>query len=279
MSAMTRSLLTRLPDIVARSAVRASEAMHTLGVKPGPLNEACTPAPEAGAWPRIDEEPTRLQTGHDLALLLNSLIASPQRPSLRGQVGFLWLRATPSEPLSATRDAPGGKPDLEDITLGQAWLSDLAVRLFVARELLAPSALLVLTPTTGLGNCIPLMLKAVMGCEPFRVTSANADSSPLVLACQRPASPAPRVPARAPHHIPSLAQCLSETHHNDRTAVVMRPGADILNLQASWAGDWLLTDPDPSRIRTLRSQLDRQAWALPARFSNRGVQEPVAAWG
>ena len=59
----------------------------------------------------------------------------------------------------------------------------------------------------------------------------------------------------------------------------MRPGADILNLQASWAGNWLLTDPDPSRIRALRNQLDRQAWALPARFPGRGVQEPVAAWG
>ena len=78
-------------------------------------------------------------------------------------MGFLWLRAAPSEPVTDATAMPAGTLAASDLALSQAWLSDLALRLFVARELLAPSALLVLTPATGLGPCIPLMLKTVLG--------------------------------------------------------------------------------------------------------------------
>ena len=82
---MSRSLLNRLPDILAHAAVRASEALHALGVRPGHSTMAWSypPVHHVAHAPRshAGDESTRLQTGHDLALLLNSLIISPQRPS------------------------------------------------------------------------------------------------------------------------------------------------------------------------------------------------------
>ncbi|QCB47494.1 hypothetical protein [Hydrogenophaga sp. PAMC20947] len=278
---MTRSLLNRLPDILARAAVRSSEALHALGVKPGQPATDWLPfrSPSACAWSPPDGESTRLQTGHDLALLLNSLIASPQRPSLRGQVGFLWLRATPSQPLTDARGAPTGALSSGNLALGQSWLSDLALRLFVARELLAPSALLTLTPTIDLGPCIPLMLKTVLGCEPFRMTSGGPDGNPVVLACRTSSAHGQR-PATLPRHqIPTLIQCLRDTPITGRTALVMRPEPGILGLQPAWWGDWLLTDPDPAAIHALRNRLNHQTWASPPRLGTRGAREPAAAWG
>jgi hypothetical protein len=278
---MSRSLLNRLPYILARAAVRSSEALHALGVKPGQPAAECLPFWSRSAHDSIppDDESTRLQTGHDLALLLNSLITSPQRPSLRGQVGFLWLRATPSQPLTDARGAPTGALSASDLALSQAWLSDLALRLFVARELLPPSALLVLTPTSGLGTCIPLMLKTVLGCDPFRVTTGDPDGNPVVLACRTASAPGLR-PATLPRHqIPTLTQCLRDTPVTGRTAMVMRPGPGILDLQPAWWGDWLLTDPDPVAIRALRSRLSHRAWDSPPSLGVRGAREPAAAWG
>lgn len=278
---MTRSLLNRLPDILAHAAVRSSEALHALGVRPGqsPMAWAYHRSDDASVQSRAAEASTRFQTGHDLALLLNSLIAGPQRPSLRRQVGFLWLRAAPSETVGDSRAAPAGTLGAHDLALSQAWLGDLALRLFVARELLAPSALLVLTPATGLGPCIPLMLKTVLGVEPVCVPNTAPDGPPTVLACRLSTTPHLRTVPLPRHQTPSLAQYLHDTPVTGRTAMVLRPGTSFQQLQPAWSGDWLLTDPDPAEIRALRSQLDRRAWALPPRVGSRGVQEPVAAWG
>ena len=278
---MSRSLLNRLPDILARAAVRSSEAMHALGLRPGASTLAWSTrqADDEGALALPDDGATRLQTGHDLALLLNSFIHNPQHPSLRGQVGFLWLRAEPSQPLAQATASPAGTPPTPDIALRQACLSDLALRLFVARELLAPSALVAVTPAPDLGTCIPLMLKTVFGNDPFRVATGAHGAGPTVLACRPASTPGARPALASRLHSPSLAQCLHETPAMGRTAVVMRPGADILDLQAAWSGDWLLTDPEPDAIRTLRGQWSQRAWARPSRFTSRIAREPGTAWG
>ena len=277
---MSRSLLNRLPDILGRAAVRASEAMHALGVQPGHSTLAWSTRQSTRGDPLEDQEdePVRLQTGHDLALLLNSLIVSPQRPSLRGQVGFLWLRAEPGQPLAGATATSMGRPAISDFALSQACLSDLALRLFVARELLAPSALLALTPTTGMGPCIPLMLKTVLGSDPFRVTTGAHGAGPTVLACRKASTPGPRPALASRLHSPSLAQCLRDTPARGRTALVMRPGPGILELQSAWQGDWLLTDPAPEAIRALRGELHQLAWARPPLTGSRNVREPTAAW-
>lgn len=279
---MSRSLMNRLPDILARAAVRASEAMHALGVRPGHSSMAwSTRQPthaRACATEQPDHESVRLQTGHDLALLLNSLIISPQRPSLRGQVGFLWLRSEPSQPLAEVTAGQAGAVAASELALSQAWLGDLAMRLFVARELLAPSALLALTPVAGMGPCIPLMLKTVLDSDPSRVTTGAHGAGPTVLVCRKASTPGVRPAPVTRLHSPSLAQCLRDTQSMGRTALVMRPEAGILELQSAWQGDWLLTDPAPDTTRSLRGQLHQRAWARPPLIAERSVREPAAAW-
>ncbi len=278
---MTRSLLNRLPDILAHAAVRSSEALHALGVRPGqsPMAWAYHRSNDACVQSRSAEASTRFQTGHDLALLLNSLIAGPQRPSLRRQVGFLWLRAAPSETVGDARATPAGTLGASDLALSQAWLGNLALRLFVARELLTPSALLVLTPTTGLGTCIPLMLKTVLGVEPVCVPNTTPDGPPMVLACRLSATPNLRSAPLPRHQVPTLAQYLRDTPPTGRTAMVLRPTPGILELQSAWWGDWLLTDPEPTAIRALRSQLTQRAWEASRPHGARSVRESIASWG
>lgn len=277
---MTRSLLNRLPDILAHAAVRSSEALHALGVRPGQSTMAWAYHPTSGGNVQnlSTEGSTRLQTGHDLALLLNSLIAGPQRLSLRRQVGFLWLRAEPSEPMKGAQATPVGTLDAGDLALSQAWLSDLALRLFVARELLAPSALLVLSPVSGLGACIPLLLKTVLGCDPVMLRNPAPNGPPMLLACRLSNVAHPRTTPLSRHQVPPLAQYLRDTPVTGHTALVMRPGPGLLELQAAWSGDWLLTDPDPATVLALRKQwvpalsLD----APPPRAHSAG--EPDPAW-
>ena len=153
------------------------------------------------------------------------------------------------------------------------------MRLFVARELLAPSALLALTPAAGMGPCIPLMLKTVLDCDLSRVTTGVHGAGPSVFVCRKASTPGARSALVSRLHSPSLAQCLRDTQSMGRTALIMRPGPGILELQSAWQGEWLFTDPAPETTRALRGQLHQLAWDRPPLNANRGVREAVAAWG
>ena len=267
---MSQSLPNRLPGILARAAVRSSEALYALGVRPGQRKTPWSSphAVDNSAWPMASELHTRLQTGHDLDLLLDNVIGGPRSPSLRGRVGVLWLRAEPSQPRVAAFEAPARTPCADDLALSQAWLSDLAVRLFVARELLAPSALVALTTPTDLGTCIPQMLKTLLGSDPQRL-ALNTPDGPTILVCRMGATTGSRRALVHRQHTLSLPQCLRDTPAAGRTAMVMRPDACILDLQPAWSGTWLLTDPEPAAIGALCGQLGHRT-----RDEHRGRSTP-----
>ena len=276
---MTRSLLNRLPDIMGKAALRSAEALHALGLTPG-LDRAGRPSaplsPARQAPEGQDRAPRRqLWVQRDLPALLTLLTGTNTQPSLRHRVGFLWLSSSSGDP-SREQLAPSPEHVPPE---GHALLSDLALRLFVARELFSPRATVAITPHPGLAACTRLLMQAVLGRPAHWSRMDECPSAQTLLACTR--SPQGTLQMRRPGSaaVWSLTQYLKHTATPELAALVLTPGRGAAQLLWNWPGDWVVTHPDRHALALLRQQLAHQP-ASPATYWSAGnVQAPPPSWG
>ena len=261
---MTRSLLNRLPDIMGKAALRSAEALHALGLAPG-LDRAGRPSapfsPARQTPASQDKAPRRqLWVQRDLPALLTLLTGTNTQPSLWHRVGFLWLSSGSGDP---AREQVTPSPE-HVLPEGQALLSDLALRLFVARELFSPCATVAVTPHPGLASCTRLLMQAVLGSPAHWSRMDERPSAQTLLTCTRSTQGTPQTRRPGPATVWSLSQYLKRTATPELAALVLSPGRGAAHLLWNWPGDWVITHPDRHALALLRQQLARQLAHQPA---------------
>jgi hypothetical protein len=249
-SFMPRSLLSRLPDIFASAAVRSSEALHALGLGPGQRACCVITVAEDCAAPRW-----RFHPSSDMSALLGLLAGQAPFPSMRQQLGLLWLSTGP---------APGATPDPEtqqvSLRRDASLLSDFSQRLLMARELLSPSALVVVEPAAGMEECIALVMQIIFGHRPQWTKIDDSPDAPQVLMCAFSATDSKWPTSRHQGHRawPNLTQWLRDAPIENRTALALCPGLDLTKVWGSWGGSWVVTHPDSWAFGQLRDQAARE---------------------
>ena len=240
---MTRSLLSRLPDILACAAVRSSEAMHTLGLRPGQCFHRLGAVNDVSAAPK-----RQFHVSDDIAALLGMLAGQQPFSCMRQELGLLWLSTQPvsdgmgEQQVSAKRDA----------TL----LSDFSHRLLLARELLSRSALVVVECTPGLEEGVALVMQTVFGQQPHWAKLDERPHAPPVLLCTVGATER-TWPARcSPSHgnRSSLVHWLSDAPLSGRAALALGPTLGLSEMWRAWHGRWVVTHVDPLMLAQLELQ-------------------------
>jgi hypothetical protein len=240
---MTRSLLSRLPDIFACAAVRSSEAMHTLGLRPGQCFHglvAANDVSEASKW--------RFHVSGDMAALLGMLAGQQPFSCMRQELGFLWLS---TQPLCEGMDAQQVSPK-RDATL----LSDFSHRLLLARELLSPSALVAVECTPGLEEGVSLVMQTVFGQQPHWTKLDDRPHAPPVLLCTAGTTDRAWATRCGPRHgkRSSLLHWLSDAPSSGCTALALGPTLDLSDVWRAWRGRWVVTHADPLMLARLELQ-------------------------
>lgn len=266
---MPPSLLNQLPDIVDRAARCARETLSALDGRSTRVKRVpggCSPV----ACPALDaRSDARCWVGRDIPTLLDLLTGVGQQPSLKGRVGFVWLATEAKQGHGRSDGLWRHSSDLpwraEDTPVSaQRTLSHLALRLFIARELVEPSALIAVTPVPGMGDCIALLMEAVFGRRPaWTLHETHEPRQPLLVCRNRTGCHA--AIGRHRRHIPgspTLSELLAETKTEGLTALAMRAGRNVLPLLGAWEGEWIVVDPDPLAVALLRAQVGQRQLAL-----------------
>lgn len=240
---MTRSLLSRLPDIFACAAVRSNEAMHALGLRPGQCVASVTTASEDGAAPSW-----RLHRASDMSALLSMLAGQAPFLPMRKRLGLLWLSTQPVQGISAL----AGEQEAwqkRDVAL----LSDFAQRLLLARELLSPSALVVVESAAGLEEGISFVMQTIFGQRPQWMKIDERPDAPLVLMCPVGAAHSAWSAGRRHSQInrTNLLQWMSEGPKDYLTALALSPHLDLNEVWRAWRGRWVVTHADPVAFERL----------------------------
>lgn len=237
---MERSPLYRLPDIVALARERARTLMAQHGAPPV---RASALAPEN------DRRRVRLLSGDPLAVMLGLLQGQRHAQSLRAQVALIWMAQAdaPSSPMNALPLSPAQRRAVE--------LLDLAVHLFVARELLARDGVLALPVAIDPERCVERTLLAVFGhAAELRHPDPAGPEHRVYLSRASTAAP-------EPPHGPALLRDLVAHHAAPGTPVLVAPAdAACAPWVAALDRHWLLVQPDALRFALLREQVI--AWQM-----------------
>lgn len=243
---MTRPLLNRLPDIFACAAVRSSEAMHALGLRPEQRCRVDTPAMDFAVAPHWD-----LHLSGDVAALMGMLAGQAPFPRVRQQLGLLWLSTQPPMCQLGSMQAP------ESLQSRHASLiADFAHRLLLGRELLSPSALVVVEGTPDLAEGISLVMQTVFGHKPQWKKFDGSPGAPSVLVCPADASCGAWPNIRNARHGAGthLLQWLREVPTENATALALGPHLDLSEVWPAWRGGWVVTHADPAVFERLQLQ-------------------------
>jgi hypothetical protein len=247
---MTRSLLSRLPDIFASAAVRSSETLHALGLGPGQRVLSVNTAVEHGAAPRWQFHPTS-----DMSALLSLLAGQAPFAPMRRQLGLLWLS---TQPVQGTLRSADGLDVSQKHEAAQ--LCDFAHRLLLARELLSPTALVVVEPSDGIEEGIVLVMQTIFGERPQWTQIDASPDAPQVLMCPVSGNDSqwPTGRYQRPRAWPNLSQWLRDGPTENRMALALCPGLDLTEVWGAWRGRWVVTHPDPGACNRLRDQVERE---------------------
>lgn len=147
---MTRSLLHRLPDIVALARQRARELPGPVG-QPG-LSFGRLDPPERDSRRRVS-----LQCGDELSVMLGLRAGLGREGPLAGRIPLVWLNEDPREPADTE-----GTP-LTPAQCETRRLIELATRLFLVRDLLGAKGVLALTARDAPDRSMERLLDAVFG--------------------------------------------------------------------------------------------------------------------
>ena len=243
---MTRSLLNRLPDIFACAAVRSSEAMHALGLRPGQRCSVDIPALDPGVAPHWG-----LHLSGDVAALMGMLAGQAPFPRVRQRLGLLWLSMQPPP------NPPGSVQAPESLQSHHASLiADFAHRLLLGRELLGPSALVVVEGTPDLAEGISLVMQTIFGHKPQWKKFDGSPGAPSVLVCPADVACGAWLNARSARlgagtH---LLEWLREVPTENATALALGPHLDLSEVWPAWRGGWVVTHADPVAFDRLQLQ-------------------------
>lgn len=235
---MTRSLLHRLPDIIAIARARARNLLDQ-------PREAPPPHPPPDGPRAHDARQVHLLHGNDLAAMLGLLDGRGAPGPLRGRVPLIWL-------------APAPRPGPDNGHRPARWrthdLVNLAVRLFVARELLLPQDGLLAAPMDDdPGRLVGYLLDALFGrarTMPEGFDHPCAAGARVYLAGPRAATADARMDGATRQHE------LVERHSPPGSPVLVAPAEPIC---AEWVAAldrcWILVQPDGERFARLHEQV------------------------
>jgi hypothetical protein len=264
---MKKSLLLRLPDIVAHGHRQASHFLDGLEDR---QRIAWHPRQRAlsahGAAP-TPENPSRnhLVCGDDLAVLAALLAGHPGLPPLSGRVNLICFDPIPGAPA-----APAGSAAQAD----KERLAGLTLRLLLMRALLADTGFIRVRLAQDPAGCARLVVDTVFGSENsaqdilwHTPPSARMASTALhqglvhVYAKHRrrvePVLPDPTVPwgrSSSPAEA-MLRHLLAVSTAPGDTVVAFNAGTEIAAVAAPSARQWVITTPDAPACNALHQQL------------------------
>lgn len=257
---MKRSLLHRLPDIVTLARQRARELRAPSGPWRTPVGRLDPPGHRA--LRRVS-----LLCGDELSAMLGLLSGAGRDGPLAGQIPLIWLSEDPRRP-----------PDAHGVPLTATQretrrLIDLAVRLFLARDLLGPGGGLAATLREAPERGVEHLLDAVFGhSHRFRIP---APTGWRTFFAGHPAPPCNDLV----HKPPSAASLLGEL-----AGQLTRPGDPVLVLNArvsntAWVARldrrWIFVQPDAMALALLRERVVARQLAAGAVLH---TEEPGYGW-
>lgn len=270
---MKKSLLLRLPDIVAHGHRQASHFLAGLEdrqrIARHPRQRALS-AHGAAHHPNHPDHPSRdhsdhLVCGDDLAVLAALLAGHPGLPRLRGRVNLICFEPGPGAP--AARAGSAAQAEKER-------LAGLTLRLLLMRALLADTGFICVRLAHGPARCARLVVDTVFGSEnsaqdilwhtppsPRMASAALRHGLVHVYAKHRrrvePVLPDPTVPwgrSSSPAEA-MLRHLLAVSTAPGDTVVAFNAGAQIAAVAAPSARQWVVTAPDASACDTLHQHL------------------------
>lgn len=269
---MTPSLLNLLPDIVRAAALRSAEALRMLGPTPAtngtwqpttPFSSVQQPPPGPARPPT-----RRMWVQRDVPAMLTLLAGQGNEPSHRHKIGFLWLSSlhrTPSD------DAISGWPE-HPRSPAHTLLHDLTLRLFVARELFSPGAIIAITVHPGLEDCTRLLVQAVLGLPAIWTRCNERTAAPGVLVCTSRHEGMSAAKSRGRRVALPLTQQLRRLATPELTALMLTPGRCAAGLLQDWPGHWIVTHANPDALAQLQQQLALQKPPRPTAATAAKVQ-------
>jgi hypothetical protein len=177
---------------------------------------------------------------------------------MRQQLGLLWLSTLPSA--HSAFDAS----DAEALRKHHsALIADFAHRLLLARELLSPSALVVVECVPGLEETVSLVMQTVFGQRPQWTRVDQNPGSPSVLVCSAgiAESVCLNLTGSRQSHRTHLTAWLRDVPMVHRTALALGPHLDLDSVWRAWRGRWVVTHADPVVFEHLRGQSARRLGA------------------
>ena len=265
---MTRSLLHRLPDIVALARQRARELRASVTpTQPAAAGHARFSAGHLDPPGHHALQQVSLLCGDELSAMLGLLAGAGHDGPLAGRIPLIWLNEDPRRPADTEHIA------LTAMQRETRRLLDLATRLFLARDLLRRGGGLAATVREAPERGIELLLDAVFGhSHRFRIRTPTGWRTFIA------GHPAPldtdlvRKPPPAASLLGELARQLS------------RPGEPVLVLNASvpntaWVAKldrrWVFVQPDAMTLALLREHVIARQMAAGAVLH---TEEPGCGW-
>ncbi|OGB18535.1 MAG: hypothetical protein A2W72_24920 [Burkholderiales bacterium RIFCSPLOWO2_12_67_14] len=267
---MKKSLLLRLPDIVAHGHRQASHFLDGLDDRQRiawhPRHRALS---AHGAAPP-PENPTRdhLVCGDDLGVLAALLAGHANLPRLRGRVNLICFNPGPGAPAAPASNA--AQTDKERLTA-------FALRLLLMRALLADTGFICVRLAQDPACCARLVVDTVFGSEnsaqdilwhtppsPRMASAARRHGLVHVYAKHRrrvePALPGPAAPwGRSSSPAEALLRhLLAVSTAPGDTVVAFNAGAEIAAVAAPSARQWVITAPDAPACDALHQHLSAQ---------------------
>jgi len=241
---MNRSPLLGLPAVCSRAHLAAREQLALIRAMSAHARPHLRPPPAVRQDIAPGRQPVRLLTGHDTQVLLHLLTEA----GASGPMRLVWLDAC------ADREgrAPAAPCDLLSQT-GHPELLALVTRLYLVRELLDRQGLLVMAAGPDPHGSLPLILKAVFGCEGHWAvaTSHESPSQATVHVLDLALAPGgPPVRTACPGLYPLL-----ETHTHPHDAVLLLHGrASMARALSQLDRQWHLSHPDELHLTVLTQE-------------------------
>lgn len=265
---MNRSMLNRLPDIVALARQRARELWtHSTQARTShrrPAWSVARLAAETDAGHRVS-----LLCGDDLSVMSGLLSGQAQDGPLAGRVSLVWLSDSAALPPDSLNTP---------ITSMQARvrrLIELSTRLFLARDLLVAQGALVVTTDTDPDRCAERLLGAVFGHT--RALAPEKNNTLSTRAYLAGASVPENLPVRSGPTL--LGDLVRSCTGCDDHVLVMGAQPACATWVASLQRRWVLAQSQPLTFSVLREhiiarQLDLAQRRLTSEFPREWAASP-----
>lgn len=237
---MRPPLLSRLPDVVALARERARDLL-------GRLDSATCPPPHDhhAQWlPCARGGPAaHLLVDNDLQAMLGLLRAGEPASAWRGGTQFIWLDGSGTEEASSARHEMALLP-------AARWLLDqpgvlrpylLALRLYVARELLAPDAVVAVSGEPDPDGCMAHILRAVLSHRAHWVVGHAPAAASRALACRAAGT--------------SLRTLLDAHSRDGDRVLLLQACMDFAPLVVQLDWHWVLTHSNAMVLSLLREHI------------------------